>query len=79
MGIAWPAFIAAAVLEMLVFAMVDPRDLHWFGHPLEASRQMVYTVAFFAFWAVTTASSALTALLIGTPSPSEELRRRTGS
>lgn len=79
MGVAWPAFLMAAILEMIVFAMVDPTDLHWFGQPLEASRQMVYTVAFFAFWVVTTASSALTALLIGTPPPSEELRSKTGN
>jgi hypothetical protein len=67
MGVAWPAFLAAAALEMVVFAMVDPSDLHWFGRPLEASRQTVYTAAFFAFWAVATVSSALTALLIRTP------------
>ncbi|MBU7574646.1 MAG: hypothetical protein KAF64_14920 [Hydrogenophaga sp.] len=64
MGIAWPAFLLAAVLEMLVFAMVDPGDLHWFGQPLDWSRQAVYTVAFFVFWGVTMASSALTALLV---------------
>ena len=65
MGIAWPAFLLAAVLEMLVFAMVDPSNLHGFGgQPLEAPRQAVYTVAFFVFWAVTAASSALTAVLI---------------
>ena len=64
MGIAWPAFMLAAVLEMIVFAMVDPGDLHWFGQPLDWSRQAVYTVAFFVFWGVTAASSALTALLV---------------
>jgi hypothetical protein len=64
MGIAWPAFLLAAVLEMVVFAMVDPGDLHWFGEPLAWSRQAVYTLAFFVFWAVTAVSSALTALLV---------------
>lgn len=68
MGIAWPAFLLAAVLEMIVFAMVDPSDLHWVGgRPLEWSRQAVYTVAFFVFWAVTAASSALSVLLTRTP------------
>lgn len=46
MWIAWPAFLIAGVLEMLVFAMVDPNDLHWFGRPVEWSRQAIYTVAF---------------------------------
>ncbi len=63
MAVAWPAFLAAGVLEILVFAWVDPQDLHWQGGPLPLSRQGVYTVAFFVFWAVTLASSALTALL----------------
>jgi hypothetical protein len=65
MGIAWPAFLLAAVLEIVVFAMVDPSDLHRFGgDPLGWSRQAVYTVSFFVFWAVTAASSALTVLLV---------------
>lgn len=67
MWIAWPAFLVAAVLEMIVFAMVDPGDLHWFGNPLELSRQAIYTLAFFVFWGVTMASSALTTLLSMSP------------
>lgn len=53
----------AGVLEILVFAMVDPQDLHWLGQAVQLSRQGIYTVAFFAFWLVTMLSSALTALL----------------
>ena len=67
MWIAWPAFLVAAVLERIVFAMVDPGDLHWFGSPLELSRQAIYTLAFFVFWGVTMASSALTTLLSMSP------------
>lgn len=67
MWIAWPAFLVAGVLEMLVFAMVDPQDLHWFGQPLELPRQGVYTIAFFVFWAMTMLSSALTTLLAMSP------------
>lgn len=67
MWIAWPAFLLASVLEMLVFAMVDPQDLHWFGHPLAISREAVYTLAFFCFWILTMASSALTTLLSMSP------------
>ena len=69
MWIAWPAFLLAAVLEMLVFAMVDPGDLHWFGQPLDWSRQAVYTVGFFVFWAITMATSALTAMVRATSTP----------
>jgi hypothetical protein len=67
MWIAWPAFLVAGVLEMIVFAMVDPQDLHWFGQPVALSRQGVYTISFFVFWAVTMASSALTTLLAQSP------------
>lgn len=67
MWIAWPAFLVAAVLEMIVFAMVDPGDLHWFGAPLGLSRQATYTLAFFVFWGATMASSALTTLLSMSP------------
>jgi len=67
MWIAWPAFLVAGVLEMIVFALVDPSDLHWFGQPLNLSRQAVYTLAFFVFWGVTMASSALTTLLALSP------------
>ena len=67
MWIAWPAFLVAGLLEMLVFALVDPQDLQWFGHPLAVSRQGVYTLAFFAFWALTMVSSGLTTLLSMSP------------
>lgn len=67
MWIAWPAFLMAGVLEMLVFAFVDSQDLHWAGHSLSLSREGVYTAAFFVFWIVTMASSALTTLLAMSP------------
>lgn len=63
MWIAWPAFLVAGILELLVFAVVDPQDLMWFGQPVGLSRQGVYTIAFFVFWGVTMISSALTTLL----------------
>ena len=67
MWIAWPAFLLAGVIEMLVFAVVDPQSLHWFGKPLPLSREAVYTLAFFVFWILTMASSALTTLLSMSP------------
>lgn len=67
MWIAWPAFLLAGVIEMVVFAVVDPQDLHWFGHSLSFSREAVYTLSFFCFWLLTMASSALTTLLSISP------------
>ena len=67
MWVVWPAFLVACILEALVFAMVDPQDLQWFGQPVTWSREGVYTVAFFVFWGVTMLSSGLTALLAMSP------------
>ena len=65
MTILWPAFLMAGVLEMLVFALVDPTELHWLGgETLAWSRQTVYTLAFLAFWLVASISGAMTALLL---------------
>ena len=62
--ILWPAFVMAGVLEMLVFVVVDPESLHWFGvQPLDWTRSAVYSVTFFIFWAVIGASAAITSLL----------------
>lgn len=72
MWVLWPAFLAAGVLEVLVFALVDPQELHWDGQPLMWSRAAVYTVAFFVFWGVAIVSSGLTALLA---LPADEINR----
>ena len=66
--ILWPAFIAAGVLEMLVFALIDPSDLHGFGGAaIGWSAQAVYTVGFLLFWAVISMATAMTALLMLPP------------
>ncbi|MDZ7813591.1 MAG: hypothetical protein U5L74_10910 [Ideonella sp.] len=71
--IAWPAFLMAGVLEMLVFSVVDPAGLHWFGaQPIEWSTTAVYTVAFFVFWLAISLASALTQALTTTPSVDEK-------
>ena len=59
----WPGFLLSCVIELLVFGLVDPGELHWAGEALPLSRQAVYTVAFFVFWALATATCALTVLL----------------
>lgn len=62
--ILWPAFLMAGVLEMLVFAVIDPTDMTWFGlAPIDWPRQAIYTVSFLIFWFVIATAGALTALL----------------
>lgn len=63
-SIIWPAFLAAAGLEMAVFAWVDPLSLHTpAGASLPLSATAVYSVAFLVFWACTAMACALTVLL----------------
>lgn len=63
----WPAFLMAGVLEMLVFAVVDPAEMRWFGGELIGwSPQAVYTVTFLIFWVVIATATGLTALLLAT-------------
>src|SRR5437867_12933821 len=63
----WPAFLVAAGAETVFFTVFDPFDLHFFGNPLELSREAMYTLGFFGFWGVGIASSALTAFLERSP------------
>jgi len=62
--ILWPSFVMAGVLEMLVFAVVDPSTMRWFGaEPIEWSPSAIYSVTFFIFWGVIATAGAITALL----------------
>jgi hypothetical protein len=64
MAVAWPSFLMAGVLEMLVFSLVDPGQLHWFGgEAIESSATTVYSVAFIAFWIIISAAGAMSHLL----------------
>ena len=72
--ILWPAFMVAGVLEMMVFAVVDPGDLHWFGGPaIGWSSQAIYTVTFVIFWGAMSTAGAITALMWLEP---DEVNRR---
>lgn len=68
LAILWPSFLMAGVLEMLVFALVDPTTLRWMGgEVLPLSASAVHTLAFFVFWGVIAAAGLLTRLLEGDP------------
>lgn len=63
--VAWPAFLSACLLQMIVFAVVDPAELHlrWGQEGSAWSRQAVYALAFFLFWAGAALAAAMTVLL----------------
>jgi hypothetical protein len=67
--IAWPSFLMAGVLEMLVFSVADPDELRGFGGAFnELSPSAIYTLAFFCFWVIVALASSLT-LLLSSPEP----------
>jgi len=76
MSIAWPAFLMAAIMEMVVFAFVDPQALRWFDQVDGLSLQGIYTVAFFIFWFIIVVAGVLTALLA---LPPEEINHHHAS
>lgn len=63
----WPAFLVACAAELLFFSLFDPTDLQLLGHPVEVDRMLVYTLGFFAFWAIGSVSGALTVFLSRSP------------
>jgi hypothetical protein len=67
MWVLWPSFLVAAVANALFFTVLDPHELAFFGQPIELARELVYTVGFFAFWAIAIASSSLTVFLERSP------------
>ena len=72
MRIVWPAFLVSAIAEFLFFSVFDPLELHFFGAPLDFSREAIYTMGFFGFWGLAIASSAMTVALEGVGDESED-------
>lgn len=77
MAVAWSSFLTAGVLELLVFAVVDPGELRWFGTtPIELSTQAVYTLAFLVFWSAMALGTSLALLLVSLPADEPQASRR---
>ena len=67
MWIVWPAFMVAAALEMMVFAVLDPASLALLGEQVRWSRETVYSITFIIFWAMFMLCSAITLQLARAP------------
>lgn len=64
-AILWPSFLMAGVATMVLFALIDPVELHAISFPdWQVSRTAGYSIGFFMFWSVTAASSYVTWLLL---------------
>lgn len=61
--IAWPSALGAALMEMLVFSVLDPMEIPNIEYAMGLSAQGVYTVAFFIFWIAMSFACTLTLFL----------------
>ena len=62
--IMWPSFLVAGLAEGLLFSVVHPSELLFFGHQLDISDEGIYTLGFFVIWMFCAFSSALTAYIL---------------
>ena len=79
MWVIWPGFLVAAVAEAIFFTIFDPFELHFFGATLDMSREAIYAMGFFGFWALGIASSALTLFLESPPDSESSAKGVRGS
>jgi hypothetical protein len=61
--IAWPSALGAALMEMLVFSVLDPMDIPSVEHAMGVSPEGIYTMAFFVFWVAISFACTLTLFL----------------
>ncbi|MEI6183690.1 MAG: hypothetical protein WCP25_10355 [Polynucleobacter sp.] len=62
--ILWPSFLIAGLAEGLLFTVVHPQDLLFFGHHPDISDEGIYTIGFLMIWTFCAISSALTAYIL---------------
>ena len=62
--ILWPACLAAGVLEMCVFAFLDPVLLTETFKLSSDETEWIYAGSFFLFWSATSLSSSISCLLM---------------
>lgn len=74
-AVLWPSFFAAAAATGVCFSLVDPITVSEQSFPnWQLSRELGYTLGFFAFWLATASSSLFTWLLLRPASEVNTLR-----
>ncbi len=77
--ILWPSFLVSGLAEGLLFSMVHPDDLLFFGYHPDISDEGIYTIGFFMIWMFCALSSALTAYILpGIEASSDGLQKDRG-
>lgn len=49
-AVLWPAFVGAALGDGILFTLIDPAGLEWFGSRENLSREGAYTIGFLLLW-----------------------------
>jgi len=62
--IMWPSFLVSILAEGLLFSIVHPAELLFFGNHPNISDEGIYTIGFFVIWIFCSFSSALTAYIL---------------
>ena len=62
--IMWPSFLVSILAEGLLFSIVHPAELLFFGVHPNISDEGIYTIGFFVIWIFCSFSSALTAYIL---------------
>jgi hypothetical protein len=62
--ILWPSFLVAGMAEGLLFSVIHPEDLLFFGYHPDISDEGIYSIGFFIIWTFCAFSSALTAYIL---------------
>jgi hypothetical protein len=62
--ILWPSFLVSILAEGLLFTIIHPAELLFFGHHPNISDEGIYTIGFFTIWIFCAFSSALTAYIL---------------
>ena len=58
--ILWPSFLVAGVVNIVFTSLLDPLEILYRGEPLIEHRIAAYTIGFFVFWLLGSASSMMT-------------------
>jgi hypothetical protein len=61
----WPSFLGACLIELLVFAWINPTEVHIRGVEAGLSAGVIYTLAFFVFWTGCLIASLMSWILAG--------------
>ncbi|CAM3720755.1 hypothetical protein [Polynucleobacter antarcticus] len=62
--ILWPSFLVAILAEGLLFSLIHPSEILFFGYHPNISDEGLYTIGFFVIWFFCALSSALTTYIL---------------